>query len=554
VAEKIVTDVLDRRKSLKSGRGTWEDHWQTCAETMLPKRSDFTGEQAKGAKRTEHQFDGVPMQAARGLASSVDGLLKPKTQRWFSLKAQDDFLNDDEEAKAWMRDAEDALYAELYDPKARFLQRSAEVDLDLVVLGTGLLFLTERVSGGLLFQTLSLAHTLIAEDAEGMVDTAIRTFRFTARQAEQKFGREKLGRKVIEALTGPSARPDQEFEYVQSIMPRHDRDPRRKDNRNLPFASVVIEVESEHLVSESGFHEFPVIAPRWDTAAGEIYGRSPGMLALPDVKTLHQMSKTILEAGHKAVNPPLLVPDDGVHSAPRTYPGGVSPFDAELLKFTGGRSPVFPLVSGMDLPFGRDIQNDIREQVWAAFFRNVLHLPVDGPQMTATEIIERRAEFMRIIGPTFGRLEADYTGPMVERGFNLLLRQSISNRWNGPFPRPPDSLLGAEIKFEYASPIAKVQKQIDATALRKTGEDILPVVQADPTVLDNFNGDKITRDIADANGLPQDWLRGADAVQQLRQGRAQAAALEQQKQDMERMAAGAKDITPAVKALMGGAA
>ena len=259
-----VHDLLARQKCLADARRSWESHWQELAEFLLPGRADITGARTPGGKRTERQFDSVPMQAARGLAASLDGLLKPKTQRWFALRAVEDALNDDEDAKLWLREAEDRLFRALYDPKARFLQRSAEVDLNLVVFGTGVMFIGERRSvDGLLFQCLHLRDSFIAENAEGEIDTVFRRMRLTARQAAQKFGREAVGAQTREALDRDE--PDRVFEFLQAVMPREDRDPRRQDVRHMPFASIVVDVESEHVVGESGFREFPFVVPRWDT-------------------------------------------------------------------------------------------------------------------------------------------------------------------------------------------------------------------------------------------------------------------------------------------------
>ncbi len=546
-----VHDLIMRQHKLASARSQWDTHWQELAEYLLPKRADFTTSPAPGAKRTDKQFDGVPMQAARGLAASLDGLLKPKTQRWFALRTGDEALDDDAAVKAWLRTAEDRLFGALYDPGSRFLQRSAEVDLDLVVFGTAILFIGERLDGaGLSFQSLPLSSTYIAENADGEIDTIFRVTRLSARQAEQRFGRDNLGAKTREALAGPDAVPDKEFPFLQAVMPRTERDPKKADKGNMAFTSIVIDVESEHKVGEGGFREFPFVVPRWDTATGEVYGRSPAMLALPDVKTLHQMGKTILEAGHKVVNPPLLVPNDGIGINPRTFPGGITPFDPGLLLQTQGRPPITPLITGANIPLGREMQNDVREQIWAAFFTNGLQLPVDGPQMTATEIIERKAEFMRVIGPVFGRLESDYTGPLVERAFAVLQRA-------GMLPPPPDALRDSEARFEFVSPITRAQKQIDAAALRKTAEDIAPMVSAKPEVLDNFDADRISREVADANGLPADWLRSGDDVRRIRDDRARAARAEQQAADAERLvegAAKAAGIPGVARAVTGAAA
>ncbi|WP_420348625.1 portal protein [Pelagibius sp.] len=508
-----IDDLLARHKRLKDQRRLWESHWQELAEVMLPRRADFTTEHLAGERRRDHLFDGTPMLARRGLSAAIDGLLKPKTARWFRIKTRDEDLGEDEAVKRWLEMAEERLYRALYDRRARFIQRSGEVDDDLVTFGTGVLFVGEgRDLNRLLFRSFHLKDVVLGENADGEIDTVFVTLRLTARQAAQRFGEAALGRDTREALKDGGE--DKPFTFLQAVMPRRGRDSRRRDNASLPFASVVIDVQSEHRVSESGYHEFPFAVPRWDTAAGEVYGRSPGMIALPDANTLQQMGKTLLVAGHKAVDPPLLVGDDSVFGTPKTFPGGITTFDMQAARDLG-RIPIEPLQTGFNLPLGREMQKDARDQIWAAFFRNVLQLPVDAPRMTATEVLERKEEFIRTIGPVFGRLESDYIGQVVERSFNILLRA-------GAFPEAPEILQGREVVFDFASPVEQARRQIEAAGAARSVELLAPFVQADPGILDNFDGDAIARDTPEIFGMPQRWLRPKEAVESLREGRQQA--------------------------------
>jgi hypothetical protein len=537
MADKI-DDLLARLGGLKSARGQWESHWQDLADYFLPRRADFgRSAQADGAKRTDKQFDGTPMMAARNLAAAIDGLLKPKNARWFAVRVEDLDMADNDEVRAWLQRAEDRMMQALYDPRARFVQYSSEVDLDLVVFGTGILYVGEAVgTRRLAFRAHHLKQSYIAVNEDGNVDTLFIEQTLTARQAEQRFGRENLGKKTKEALQKGDL--DTEFTFVRLCQPRPDRDARRADNRNLPFAAIDIDVGSEHEIGQSGFHEFPYIVPRWETATDEIYGRGPAMIALPDAKTLNQMGKTLLKAGHKAVDPPLLAPSDSLKSAVRTWPGGISYFDASVLSSSGGRVPIQPLASGANIPLGREMQNDVREQIWNAFFRNVLNLPAQAPRMTATEVIERKEEFIRVIGPVFGRLEADYTGPLVERVFNLLAR---AGRF-GPLPR---ALEGRKLAFDYVSPISKAYRLVEVGAYAKTSQDLAPLVQIKGEILDNFDADRIARGVAEANGMPLDWLRGGETVTAERRARAEANAGELAKQDAQRLADGASKLVRA---------
>lgn len=509
-----VRDILDRYEARRSAREPWESHWQELAELMHPRRADFTLSSAPGAKRTQAQFDSVPMLAARGLASAIEGLLTPKTERWFGIKTHDRALNEQFEVKAWLEAAEDRLWQALYTPSARFIKSFGEAYLDLVTLGTAIVFIGERSDlSGLIFRAVHLKNAYIGLSADGEVDTMYLVEELTAPQAAQRFGgKENLGRTTREALE----RGDREtkFPILQAVMPRAQHSPNRRDSRGLPFAAITVDIDSEHLIGEGGYHEFPYSVMRWDTATGEDYGRSPGMLALPDSKTLMQMGKTLLEAGHKAVDPPWFAPSDSISSAPRTFPGGITYYDAEALQGSGVNRPIFPAVSGANFPLGREMQRDLREQVWSAFFKNVLNLPVQGPAMTATEIIERKQEFVRTVGPTLGRLEPDGPATVVERCFGIMLR-------NRQLPPSPVPLLRNDIRFEYASPIERVRKQIEASTAIRSTELLNPFLANDPGLLDHFDTDVIVREVPEALGMPRNWVRSLKEVEKKRAEREQ---------------------------------
>ena len=513
-----VDKILGRYEARRSARRQWESHWQELAELMLPRRADFTAATTAGAKRTHAQFDSVPMLAGRGLASAVEGLLTPKTERWVGVRPRDKDLMDDEESKRWIEEADDSLWDALYDPKAGFVKAMAEAYLDLVTLGTAIVFIGERQDKrGLTFRALHLRDTYIGVNAEGRVDQMFLIERLTAKQAANKFTRDKLGQatKEILAADGPD-KVEKKLEFLQVVEPREDRDGRLGDVGNMPFSATTIDVGSNHLIDEGGYHDFPFSAMRWDTSSGEDYGRSPGMLALPDSKTLMQMGKTLLEASHKAVDPPWFAPSDSIASAPRTFPGGITYYDAEALQGSGIRNPIFPAVSRGNFPIAYEQQRDLRDQVWNAFFKNVLNLPVQGPAMTATEIVERKQEFIRTIGPTLGRLEPDGPAVIVERSFGIMLRA-------GALPEMPEKLARSGVKFRYTSPIERVIKQIDGLKGLAALESLGPIVQIDPGALDNFDTDVVTREIAKQN-MPLAWLRPTRDVLEGRARRAEAQA------------------------------
>lgn len=539
---KPATLHRERYEKLKGGRRNWENLWQELADVLHPNRGDITYGQESGSRKTDHIYDGTPMRARRMLATTIDGLIKPKSAKWFTAATDDDELNEQDEVKRWFSVVDEVMWNAIYSRPARFIQRSGEVDNDLVTFGWGAMYIGEnRGLNDLVFRSMHVKDVVIDENSDGVVDTLYYCMELTARQAEQKWGLEKLGPKTREALTEMDGKnKDKKFKFLWCVYPRYDRDPRLETSVNLPFASIVIDIASDdHEVETSGYHEFPFTVPRWETETGQIYPRSPGMMALPDANTLQAMGKTILVAGQKSVDPPFWMLDDSVIGAVRAFPGGSVVIDAEAAR-SFGQIPFGYLEMGKNIPLSREMQNDVRTMVEAAFFKNVFSLPVDGPDMTAYEVATRKEEFVRVMGPVFGQLEADYSGHIADRVFGILMRA-------GMFPEPPEILMGRDVKFKFQSPIQVARKQIEVNGMFAAFERLTPLIEVRPDLLDNYDLDEIARDVPDAQGAPQKWLMSLEKRDAMRQQRAEQQQMQQallQTQQVADVAATARQAMP----------
>jgi hypothetical protein len=512
----LFQDMRDRWSALERQRQPWMGYWQELADILLPNRADFTRARGQAESRETGIYDGTPRLALRDLASTLDGLMKPKTSTWFDGQIDDD-LADDDSVKAWYEQVRDRMWRAIYRTDARFIQRSGEIDLNLAAFGWGVLWIQQnRLRNGLLFRAFHNAQAAIGENEDGIIDTIGVQETFNARQADAIYKRagKDLPRLVSDALKNIGKTGQERFPFVQIVLPRDDRDAGKIGTKNMPFASAVIDIKSEIVVAETGFEEFPAAVPRWDTAPGEIYARCPGMMALPDSKTLQAMGKTLLVGGQRAVDPPIWVSNDAVMSPLRTFPGGITTLD--LTDAPSGQAiGVFPVST--NIPLGREMQNDYRRNVEAAFFKNVFNLPIEGRQMTATEILERKEEFIRTIGPVFGRLESDYIGHTVERVFGIMERA-------GAFPPRPDALQDRKVMFRFQSPLQQARKAIEIAGLARTVEVLAPFAARTPEIMDNFDEDQIARDVPEAVGVPTKWLRPVDQVAERRRQRAEAEA------------------------------
>ena len=520
-------NLLKRYDRLKSQRQNWESHWQEVADYMQPRKADVTKTRSKGDKRTELIFDGSPLQSVELLAASLHGMLTNPSTPWFSLRFKQNDMENEDEAKEWLEDATEVMYAAFN--KSNFQQEIFELYHDLITFGTAAMFIEEDDEDILKFSTRHINEIFIAENDKGRIDTVFRKFSLSARAAIQKFGDVS-----INIATKAKKDPYEEVEIMHAVYPRSDFDPKKQDKQNMPFESVYLDAESGDELSVSGFREFPFVVPRYLKASHEIYGRSPAMTALPDVKMLNEMSKTTIKSAQKQVDPPLLVPDDGFMLPVRTVPGGLNFYRA------GTRDRIEPLNIGANTPLGLNMEEQRRNSIRNAFYVNQLMMQ-SGPQMTATEVIQRNEEKMRLLGPVLGRLQSELLKPLIDRCFALILRKNL-------FRPAPEFLAGQDIEIEYVSPLAKAQKSTELSSIMRAIEILGSLSNVAP-VFDHINMDKLVRHLADIVGVPQKILKPQSELNAERQQAAQQQEQMQQMQQVQQLAEAGGKVAPLAKAL-----
>ncbi len=537
ISKDQIRAQIKRYKAVQGDRSPRHNTWDDLARVMLVGRLGFIGGGSPWQVNPGDLYDGTAMQARRGLANALGGLLRPDSG-FFKMQAADDILANDEEVKAWLADSNERLFNAIYQPKARFRQATGECDNDVVTFGNGVVYIGERKAmDGVLFQSVHLKDAFVVFDDEGNPNGMYRPKTMTFRQAIDKFnGIEKLSPESQTKWNGANEKPyDDKLEFLYMVLPRKEGFDGALFARNMPWAAIWVEVQTEHACDERGFPEFPFVVPRWDTSAGEDYATdSPGLIALPDANTSQAMGRTILRAGQMAADPPWLVPDDGVFNPIHAVPGGTAYYSMEAAQATG-RIPIGPAETGFKLPITLEMQQGVRDQIRSAFLRNVFNLPTEGPDMTAEEIRARKEEFLREIGPVFGRLESDYTAPMVEKSFRIMLRAN-------QFLPVPDGLQGRAVRFEYESPIKRIRKQIEALAAKTaiTNAAEYAKLTGDFEPLDNYDFDAYAQIDAVANNVPYSVLRPRSAV-------AQRRAERQQKADQQHQAEMAMNVADAAK-------
>lgn len=525
--------VKKRLGAMESHRGTWEDHWQEILDYVMPRKADVTTVRSRGEKRTEVLFDSTAITANTLLAASLQGTLTSPSLPWFSIKLRDKAINQDHKTQLWLEDTARRMYDAFND--ANFNTEVHEMYLDLTSIGTGCLFVEESKDGfaenGIHFKTLHINEFYIQENVNGYIDTVYRKYKLSARQAVQEFGEENLGEKILDAA---KMKPEKEFVFIHAVEPSIDyKRATGKVATKLKYHSCHVCQEDKMVVRTGGYTEFPYLVPRWSKATGEIYGRSPSYNALPDIKTLNKAVEIGLKAWAKAIDPPLLVQDDGVIGRVRTTPAGIT-----VIRNDGA---IKPLQIGSNWQITDMKETQLRTAIRQAYYSDQLQLQ-EGPQMTATEVQVRYELMQRLLGPTLGRFQSEFLNPLIERVFGIMFRA-------GALLPPPDNIQEAKMDIEYVGPLARSQRMEEAQAIDRLYQLAANVAQIDPSIMDNINHDEAIRMRAELLGVPKSILVSRDDVADKREAQQQAAMQQQMLMAQQQQAQTGKMQAEAAKAV-----
>jgi len=514
--ENRAMTVIRRYDKAKGDRGTLDMNLQEVADRVLPRKAHVTSMMIKGKKRDHRLYDSTAVFANQYMASGLYAHLTPPNMRWFALKAKNTLLNKTENVRRWFMQVTRILHEEL--AASNYDNTINELYLDIGWNGTPCLEVKKGKKTLFNFKNHHISEYVIFEDSDGEVDTIIRKFKYTARQAVQEWGLENLGLDVQDAYKSEMNR-DKEFEFIHNIYPRAEyshKYPALKSRQ--PIASEYIDVKGKKFVKIEGAYEMPKMVPRWVKCSGDAYGRSQGMFALPEIKSANFNAKQLGIALEKEVSPTILAPDDGFVGTVRTSANSIMYYRKTL---QGPNKPE-PFKTKANLNWVRDVNNDKKTEIKKGFFNDLfVMLQEQTKQQTAYEIAQRIEEKWSMIIAPVGRLNSELNNPMIRRMLGIAGRA-------GALPPAPPELVGQEYEIEYVSKLALALKLLEVRSLQSGMEIMAPLVEMNPAILDNYDSDEIARGIPERLGWNEDWLRDPVLRDQMRQDRAIKEAQEQE--------------------------
>lgn len=531
---KTAEEIIQVFDNIKSERGLWENQWEEIAQFILPRQDNITTSSSPGEKKGTRIFDSSPQIALERFGAVMDSTLTPAQQTWHGLKSMNEELNREKEVKDWFYHVNMALFKYRYNPKANFSGQNSERWVSMGAFGTGALFIDYYHSLGLRYKTIHLKNLYLLENHQGMIDSVFRRLDLTLRQAIQQWGFKNLPELLQKHAEDPK-KLAQVYPFLHVVAPRNDRMIGILGVKGMPYRSIYLCLKSKSIIGEGGYWSFPYSIARYVTAPNEVYGRSPAMSAISDIKMLNEMSKTDIRAVHKLVDPPLLLSDDGVLGAG----SGEVDLTPGAINFGGvdmqGKPLILPLQTGARVDISEDKMELRRRRIDDAFLITLFQILVENPRMTATEALIRAQEKGMLLAPAMGRQQSEALGPQIERELDLLTQ-------HGLLPDPPAVLIeaGEEIDVVYDAPINRLRRAEELVGVQRSLELLAPFASIKPTILDIFDEDELARLTTEVSGAPSIILKSREQIAEMRE-------TQQAQQTINELAATAPPIAGALK-------
>lgn len=513
--------------------------WQAMSEQFYPESADYTYTRSMGMEFASHLMTGAQAMASRDLSNAIMAMCRPPGQVWVHPRTGNDTQDKDISNLRWLDYSGSVLLRAFYSFRSGFERATSEGDRDFSVVGnTCIRMRPNRDYTGLSLRTKHMRDVAFAENPEGYVDTVhckdtmtkrnmIRAFPDTvSEKVKAKSDKDPFGLVNVRHIAMPADEYDDGVAKTEMT-----RDGKKRRGYALPWVSIIIDVDNQKVLEEVGQYQMGYVTPRWSTKPGFGYGYSPpSVINIADARMLQQITLTLLEAGQKAVDPPMVAAgNDVIQGGVNAFAGGISWADPDYDERTGAAlRPLYGNNSFPQLGWGVDREDRIVKLIRQGHFLDQIRFPDTSKARTAYETQKMWEEFIRSATPLFQPISSEYNGPLCDEAYTMLLRMNAF----GPIADMPKALRGNQIKFVFDSPLTVGAQAALAQSFTSVGQITQLGAALDPTVIHDLDVDTAYRDAILSTGAPATWVvpkQQADAVKaQVRQQQAAQAAQQQQ--------------------------
>ena len=479
--------------------------WQELALNFYPERADFTTERALGSEFAIDLFDSEPLRCRRDLGNARASMLRPGGQEWFRAALADDELNERPDIARVLDAINKRARGLIYHEDSGFVRAEKEADHDIVTFGNAIKTAESEIDRNnrrlLMIRAWHPRDCAWLDDANGVrQDVIFRRFKASARHIKKRFPDVELHGDITKALDKENGDLDREFNLCHVMMPADEYDYYKKPKgRKAPWVSVYYDSDHKMLLRERPSERFRYVVDRWATIAGSQYAYSPAaMTALPDGRGIQTMAMVLLEAGEKALDPPMKGVQGAVKGEINSYASGVTWVDREYDEREGPAiEPLLPPNQRPDI--GIELINRTTFALRDIWYLTQLTLPQQAK--TAYETAQLVEQFIRANIPLFEPWEAG-TAMMLSEIFAVL----ADMRAFGTMQGWPEDLAGQDLQFRFANPLQDAIERNKVNQAQAALGILAGAVQIDPNVAHDIDVGKMTRDAVRGTGAPADWL------------------------------------------------
>lgn len=507
----LVAHLCSQSEQLFNKRSAVLSLWQTLADNFYPERADFTTTRNLGSEFATELYSSYPVMARRDLGNAFGAMLRPSSKNWMHIRVKDGWEELGVEARQWLERAEHVQKRYMYRKDSQFSRATKEADHDFATFGQAVLQVSKNQwANGMLYRCWHLRDVAWVEDANGAASSVYRKWSPTAVDLAQYFPN-TIHPKIRETL---AKKPYDEHPTMHCILPSevYNRCDGVDKRYSTPFVSCYFDPVNQHLLQVVGLKVQEYVIPRWQTVSGSQYAYSPAsIVALPDARLIQAMTRVLLEAGEKAVTPPMIAVQEALRSDLSVYAGGVTWVDAEYDERLG--EVLRPLAQDSSgIPLGLEMAQDTRAMIAECFFLNKITLPQPGNEMTAYEVGQRVQEYIRQAMPLFEPLETEYNAPLCDITFEIMLRAGAFGRMEDM----PEELMGAEVEFYFESPLHDATEREKGQRFLEAKGILADAAAIDPGVINVLDVVTAVGDVFKGLGVPAAWTRSGTQVEAIK--------------------------------------
>ncbi|EOU1336445.1 portal protein [Cronobacter malonaticus] len=510
--ETLKEQLTKQLGMLEQERTTFEPHWRELSDFIIPRGSRFlTSEANRGDRRNNKIVDPTATMANRTLSSGMMSGITSPARPWFKLATPDPEMMDYGPVKLWLETVQNRMN-DMFN-KSNLYQSLPLVYSSLGTFATGAMAVLEDEEDVIRTMPFPVGSYYIANSPRLSVDTSFRKFSMTVRQLVREFGLNSVSSSTKSSFENGNY--EKWVDVVHAVYPNMNRETGKMNAKNKAFRSVYFEVggDNDKVLRESGYDEFPIMAPRWEVNGEDVYGSScPGMIALGQVKALQLEQRRKAQQIDKQTNPPMIGPTSLKTQRVSLLPGDITYVD----QVTGaeGLRPAYQVNPNLGDLLG-DIQ-DTRQLINSAYFVDLFMMlqNVNTRSMPVEAVIEMKEEKLLMLGPVLERLNDEFLDPLIDRAFSMMARKNM-------LPEPPEEMQGMPLRIEYISVMAQAQKAIGLSSLERFVGFVGNLASAKPEALDKLDVDQAIDNYAVMSGVSPTVVVPQEQAQQTRSDRAQ---------------------------------